>query len=458
MKGWGLIVGALVAVTVFCGFGPEQAHSQERKAAHRNITARDFMKTFGVNVHFNDNNYKNTQAIADALNILGFSRVRATCWTPAEAAAWKDLAGKTSVYFPAGLKADVLVTGYLNSPNITLAVQQALIPQIAGMVETLEGPNEINNVYVGNGTHGPNDTSDQTARFAANDIAWAKALFAWKQHTPALAKAKLLAPCIAGGDPKDYAALPNVSPYVDFGNVHFYAGSGRQPSGFGGGNFAAIYGWCQAAATPGKHLAVTECGQNTASKPGQGGCDAATQAKYVLNQVFDAVAMGAYRVYFYQLMDDTLDGDPTGIGGAESHFGLFDYRWGVKPAAQALANVKNLLADKTADFRPKVPSYRVSGVTNAGAAGSDLCISKSDGSAFIVVWSEPQLWDPKANAAVTPPANKVTVDFGGDYSYKVYDPLAGLSAVTAGRGRRVGVNVPGSPIMIQIMPTATRPH
>lgn len=441
---------ALIFTAALWIAGQQPSHAQTSGAAGRNIKARDFMNTFGVNVHFHENNYKNTQAIADALNVLGFSRVRGTCGTAADVSAWKDLAAKSAPYFPTGLKADILVTGYLNAPDITLAGQQALIPQITGLIESIEGPNEINNYYVGRGTHGPSDLSDWTTRFADNSLAWARALSVWKRRTPALSRVKLLAPSIASGDPKDYSSLPNVAPDVDVGNMHFYAGNGRQPSGFGGGNFAAIYGWSQAATTPGKSLAVTECGQTTAPKPGQGGCDGPTQAKYVLNQMFDAAARGAYRVYFYQLMDDTSDGDPTGNGGAEAHFGLFDFRWGVKPAAQALANVKNLLADRSADFRPRVPAYSVSGVTNAGAAGDNLSISKSDGSTIIAVWNEPPIWDPKANAPLTPPADKVTVDFGGDFSYKVYDPLLGVNAIASDRGRRVSVNVQGSPILIHI--------
>ena len=118
----------------------------------------------------------------------------------------------------------------------------------------------------------------------------------------------------------------------------------------------------------------------------------------------------------------------------------------------ALANIKNLLADQSIPFTAKVPAYRVTGVTNAGMAGSSLSISKSDGSTFIVVWNEPQIWDQAANAAVIPPADPVTVAFGADYAYKVYDPLAGLSAVAAGNGSHVTINVVGSPLMIQIRP------
>ena len=413
------------------------------------------MNTFGVNVHFNENNYKNTQAIADALNIIGWKRIRGSCINAAEVAAWKELSVKSLPYFSGGLKADVLLIGYLNAPDVTLESQRVPVSQIADIVESIEGPNEINNYVTGNGTHAPADLSDQTTRFAANSQAWAKAVYDWKKSIPALSHARLVAPSIASGDPDDYSKLPNISQHVDMGNIHFYAGNGRQPSNFGGGNFSAIHNWYQAAATPNKSLVVTEWGQTTASKIGQGGCDDATQAKYILNQMFDATAMGVYRAYLYQLMDDTSDGDPTGNGGAESHFGIFDYQWRVKPAAQALANLKNLLADTSTHFKTKIPAYRVTGIKDASAAGSSLSISKSDGSTFLVVWNEPQIWDPKTNCSVTPAANKVTVSFGGGYSYKVYDPLVGTNALAAGRGSQVDVFLSGSPLMIQIVPTTS---
>ena len=410
------------------------------------------MDTFGVNVHFGENAYRNTQAIADALNIIGFSRVRMKCTNAADVAAAKDLAAKTKLYFPAGLKADVLVTGYLNARDVDFAGQQKIIPQMAGMIETIEGPNEINNYAVGGGTHGPFSPADQTKNFAANYAAWAKAIFDWKQKTPALSFVTLLAPTIASGDPADYARLPDVSPDVDLGNFHFYAGAGRQPSGFGGGNFSALCDWYRAAAAPARPAAVSEWGQTTAGRPGQGGCDNAAQAKYVLNQLFDIAAKGIRRAYLYQIMDDTPDGDPSGKEGSEAHFGIFDFQWHPKPAALALANVKNLLSDTSRRFTPKVPNCRVSGVDHAGAAGDCVSISKSDGSTFLVVWNEPQIWSAEANAAVTPPPDRVTVDFGGRYSYKVYDPLLGVGAIAAGSGSGAALTLTGSPLMVQIIP------
>ena len=241
------------------------------------------------------------------------------------------------------------------------------------------------------------------------------------------------------------------SPYVSAGTLHFYAGGGCQPSNFGGGDFPAIFDWYKAVVSPSRPIVVSEWGQTTAFLPGQEGCDSATQAKYILNQMCDLTAKGAYRSYLYQLMDDTADSDPTGTEGTEAHFGIFDCQWHPKPVALAVATLKTLLADKSTAFVPRVPRYRVSGVTNAGNAGSSLSVSKSDGSTFIVVWNEPQIWDPDTNAPVTPPADPVTVSFGSRYAYRVYDPLAGPTAISSGRSVSVTVNVTGSPILVQVM-------
>jgi len=391
-----LAAAALLWPPVFCGAAPTSP--PQNTDANKNIKAKDFMDTFGVNIHFGQNNYRNLQAVADALGSIGFSRVRCDCKNASDVANWNALAAKTKSYFPDGLKADVLVTGYLNAPNVTLTSQERIIPQIAPLLESIEGPNEINNYFVGHGTHGPLDVSDQTQNYAANSLAWAKALWAWKSNSKPLADVLLFAPTIASGLPEEYAKLPDISAYVSAGSIHFYAGNARPPSNFGGGNFSALCDWYHTAATPARPLALTECGQTTASGPGQGGCGEAAQAKYILNQMCDSIAKGVHRAYLYQLMDDTPDGDPTGSGGAESHFGLFDYRWRAKPAALALANVRALLRDGTTRFTPAVPAYSITGLTHAGSAGSSFSVSKSDGSTFIIVWNEPQIWDQTANA------------------------------------------------------------
>lgn len=426
------------------------AHAQGSVTTDRNIRAQDFRDTFGANIHLGDNAYADTQALVDALSLIGFARVRVGCADDTEVAAWKEIARKAAPHFPAGLKGDVIVLGYLNAPDVTFVSQQTAIAKIPELIETLEGPNEINLYAVGNGAHGPFDFTDQTTHFPENYVAWAKAMADWKAATPSLSRAKLIAPTIASGDPADYARLSDVSPYVFAGNLHFYAGDGRQPSNFGGGNFVPITDWYRAAATPNKPVVVSEWGQTTAGKSGQQGCDEATQAKYILNQMFDIAAKGIYRAYLYQLMDDTADGDPKGTVGTEAHFGIFNWQWQPKPAARALAVVKTLLTEKTTRFRVAVPRYSVHGVQDAGAAGSSLSISKRDGSTLIVVWNEPQIWDPEKNVPVSPTPNSVKVSFGRKYAYRVFDPLHGTKPIAVGQAMQISVTLTGSPLMIEV--------
>ena len=114
--------------------------------------------------------------------------------------------------------------------------------------------------------------------------------------------------------------------------------------------------------------------------------------------------------------------------------------------------MKNLLADKTSNFTAQPPQYTVSGITDAGAAGSDISISKSDGSTYIVVWNEPKIWDASTNTAVIPANDAVTVSFGGNYTYQVFDPISGMASIASGAGRQAIVTLKGSPIMIRVTP------
>ncbi len=117
-----------------------------------------------------------------------------------------------------------------------------------------------------------------------------------------------------------------------------------------------------------------------------------------------------------------------------------------------MANLKSLLADTTTDFTPNVPNYKIAGMEQSGASGSSLTISKSDGSTFIVVWNEPPIWDKDKNETIVPPDDKVTIDFGGSYTYTIYDPLVGTNPLASDRATSVVVNLKGSPLLIKVTP------
>ena len=377
----------------------------------------------------------------------------------------------------AGLAAPVprvtaLVTAYLNDLGTNWDRQQAALLAFAGtgMLRAIEGPNEINNVQTGGGSHGPGDTVDRTGPglYPANARAWAEAIGAFRaRHGQALAGVRLVAPSIASGRQADYAALPNLAGLVDAGNVHFYAGRGRQP-GFsiagasGAGTFENILAWARAAQLPGGPMWLTEAGASTSGNYAR---DGVSQAKYIANQFFDFFATGGQRLFFYQLLDGS--GAP---GEIEGNFGLFRHDGTPKPAAVLLGHLKHLLSldlyddpRNASDVQPFVPAYdaRALAVSGIGATSwrlppQTLVLHKSDGSTMIAVWNEPVIDDGQGRS-LAPTLETVTLDFGSVQTFSVHDLMAAAPLTgTTPRGtpfdtaRSVALAMRGYPMLVEL--------
>ena len=361
-----------------------------------------------------------------------------------------------------------LVTAYLNEKT-TWDEQQPQLLAFAksGMLRAIEGPNEINN-RVGMGAHGPNERVDRTgvSEYASNYLVWAKTIDAFvKSNSSTFRNVLVVAPSIASGRIWDYSRLPDVSAFVDAGNMHFYAGGGRQPSYSMGGNpvvgyFDNLRRWAKAAQAPDKPIWLTECGATTSGNYAR---DGVSQAKYIANQIFDYFVSGGQRMFIYQLIDGNGH-----AGDIEGNFGLFYHDQTPKPAAIMLARLQHILSlgkyddpRNLTDTGRFVPGYNtqalvVTGLTNVGQAGPGyLVMPKSDGSTIIALWNEPVIDDGKGQS-VTPPDNRVTVDFGSAQTYIVHDLLASeLSANATERhtDRMAAINLRGYPILIELLPS-----
>ena len=434
------------------------------------VYAREHLDSWGVNAGSNELN--DVGVLADNLNEIGVRRIRTELeFNGIE--QWQAVEAKLNDghYAHPKLKINNLILAYNNAPGITWDSQQPhlLAAAATGLLTSIEGPNEMNNTYVGNGSHGVNDTADATADWAGprgNVFAWADAIHAWKaglagDDAKHMANVEVLAPTIASGESSDYAMLPDLTDVVDYGNIHYYAGSGLQPSlSFGVDNpgvgyFANLYSWCRAGMTPTKPLVMTEYGATTT--PGADYSEYG-QAAYILNQLHEAAGIGAKRQYIYTLYDPG-----TGTAqGAEGNFGIFHSDASEKPAALALSNLKHLLslnnnydaaanAGDTACFAPgyDATSLTVSGIGGDGFASrvSDAVVyAKSDGSTLISVTNEAPVTDGAGNT-VAPSVVTATVHFGSAQSWHRYDILGAspLDAVDAGSGDTVDVPLAGYP-------------
>ena len=372
-------------------------------------------------------------------------------------------------------KVTALVSAYLNDPATTWAIQQSDILAFAktGMLRAIEGPNEMNNRAAGNGSHGPGDLVDETGilYFPGNVRAWATAIHDFHEtNASALAGVAVVAPSIASGLRLQYARLPDLSGLVDAGNIHFYAGGGRQPSyslidpspliGY----FSNILTWARSAELPSGPIWLTETGATTS---GIYAPDGLSQAKYIANQMLDYFADGGKRLFLYQLID------ASGISGdVEGNFGLFHHDGSPKPAAIMLSRLKDLLslgryddprnladvASVTADHQPS--PIKVSGTGDAALAGVHaLVLAKSDGSSLLAVWSEPLVDDGKGND-VDPEGQTVNIDLGSVQSFSLHD-LLNLDAKGGARmqegpvlsARTLELTVRGYPMLVELHPT-----
>ena len=128
-----------------------------------------------------------------------------------------------------------LVNAYMHDHLTTWALQQDALLAFArtGMLHAIEGPNEINGRIAGViGTHGPDDTIDRSGPddFAANYLEWSQALGRLKRgNSQILEGVSTVAPSLVISPPATFKKLADVSSFVDAGNLHYYAGGGRQP-------------------------------------------------------------------------------------------------------------------------------------------------------------------------------------------------------------------------------------
>ena len=366
-----------------------------------------------------------------------------------------------------------LVSAYLNDLATTWLSQREALLDVAGtgMLRAIEGPNEMNNRIAGNGAHGPDDSADRTdaSRYPANYLAWARAMHDFKQSNAApLRGVSVVAPSIASGLPADYARLPNVSGLVAAGNVHFYAGGGRQPDfsippNPAVGSFDNILAWARSAEVPSGTVWLTETGASTSGNYAR---DGVSQAKYIANQMFDYFAAGGRRMFLYNLLDSSDASDD-----AEANFGLFHHNGSPKPAALMLEALKDLLSlsrydepRNATDTAPFQPGFDAKDLTvswpgaPAGLAPHVLIMAKSDRSSIIAVYDESAIDDGNGHS-LAPPATQVTLDFGSMQTFSVHDllgrtPLMGTTP-DGGRFSRADtltLETRGYPLLVELKP------
>ncbi len=389
------------------------------------VRINDIIRSFGIDTHidYTDGKYSDVGEVVKALDYLGLDTVRDHAPNSAS-----DPNGQTHLGDAAKAGVQFVFSAQREVDPATVVQRLHDFAQAhPGSVVGIEGPNEVNNWPVS--YHG---LSGQAAA-----VAYQKDLSAAVNADPLL---------------KDIPVFSftgyTVASASDYTTIHTYAKDGDQP-----------YSWLsresgvQRAADPGKPLAITETGYHTSltadTNGGWEGVSEATQAKLLLNTLMDGAALGSKNTFIYELLD--AYSDPQGTN-QEKHFGLFHLDYSAKPAATAIHNLTEILADdgaQKASFSAGALNYSIDGLPSSARS---LLTEKSDGSYQIILWNEPDIWNQSTDTAIQAANTAVKVNLGAAFgSVKVFDPLTGTTAIKSlSNVSSLTVNVVDHPVIIDI--------
>ena len=398
--------------------------------------AQNFTDSLGVNIHLNYGNtgYANKSEVLKALDYLNIDEVRSI--PPPD---W--LLPDFEPLLKAGIEFNFLYPDYsVNELTATLNMIAKVDSLYPGSVSAIEGLNEAN-------TWPGNFNGD---RSIGAQVAFQKRMFDAIQAHPTLNDVPVYNLTLGGASPEFTRSLGDMSGSADYANAHVYFGNASPPQD----TLDYIEPWIWVN-SPGQPRVITETGYITIPN-NSAYVDETTQAKYTLDLLMDVAAAGISKTYLYELLDQT--NNPSG-SDVESHYGLFRYDYSPKPAATAIHNLSEILADTGANagtFPVAGLAYTVSGLPDSGNA---MQFAKSDGSYVVAVWAEPRIWDPAGRKAIAAPEASVEVRFNTAYdTVKLYDPLAQSTPIRTLNGvDRVTFGVTDRPLLIEVSPNAAKP-
>ncbi len=395
------------------------------------MRASDFIESIGVNAHIDQagSTYAKSDVIGQ-MRYLGIDNMRVL--------APYDQAGTLSTYTSLGqrgIKFDV-VPFVNHGAAINLASDMSMIDSIAPYVRTVEGPNEINTDPLAN-------YNGQSGVNAA--IALQKDLYTAVHSDARLSGVSVLGFSLSVGG--SVTGFGDISQFADYGNVHGYAGQGVPPY------YMLDYARTSITTVTGKPVMMTETGNYT-DFDGNSGVTQDVQAKWIMDTLLENASKGIAKTYIYQLEDNGFD---TGAPYSENHYGMFTNDGTAKQSAVDVHNMTTILADtgsNAATFAPTALNYTVSGVTTDNTFSS--AFAKLNGSYDVALWYEPQFYNAATGQASGVAAQNATVALGGTYNVKVFDPVAGTTAIATYQNvNSVNVALGTDPLIIEVSPVGS---
>ena len=343
--------------------------------------------SFGLNVHMAYGEFSNFGQILPLVKKLGVHRIR-------EGASIvlgnNYVISSLQTFAQNGIKVDLLSDQGETVQNLN-NIYSALGP---GVIEAIEGPNEIDNVYF---SHVSNwQAVDQ---FQQSQVIWpfAKAHAGIQAYGPSTAFSS-------------YASLGDLSAYEDFGVDHVYeAGFPPETTGWGGAGYCGeIYATikfniCNAKqASIAKPIIASEFGyQINTLQPNS--VDELAQGTFDLRQILMQNILGVPRSYIYSLLD---------TGGQT--YGLVRPDGTLRPSYTEIANFMALVSGDSADGSGQcvVPATAVSTQSTVQQIG----VCRQNGEYDLVLWRPVATWDTNAITDSTIIPITATINFTNGFS------------------------------------------
>jgi hypothetical protein len=373
------------------------------------IPLKTFQDSLGINTHmsYTDGLYSHPEQVLADLRYIGIHNIREGVLV--RGGDIPDRQGLDAQEYLAnnGIQFNFLTSGNASFDSFTAPALIYFAGAHPGAIISIEGPNEINNwPILGPGTNEENASAFQST------------LYQFVHKTESLSSIPVL--YFTGGE---QASASSLTGQADQLNAHPYAQAGQQPYTWLSSTYSSSF-----SGTDFDLKAMTETGYSTAEKSNYNGVDETTQASLILNNIFDAALVGSTHTYLYQL----LEAYPNYVSNADTGYGIFHYTdGGPTLAAIALHNLSVSIPKDDASA-PRSVSGIIAGLSPT--TGKVLALTASDGSIYIALWDEQNIWDPNTQTSISPASASVSVSIPGSWKVSRYDPESDQSASVLSSG------------------------
>ena len=335
-----------------------------------------------------------------------------------------------------GIKANLLVDPTKQQLETIEPADIRHIAEKAGpALESIEGPNERD---INGG-----------ANWAAETRAYQKDLYRTAKSVSRTKNVPVLAPSLAHA--RNAATLGNLGDFLDYGNMHPYAGglspAYRYQDGYSPLDHYNIFNTRKVSGTA--RLTATEAGYHNAlrdTSSGQPGVSERAAARYMPRMYLEHFNRGIKRTYAYELIDSKPNPKRD---DREKNFGLLRNDGSHKPAYTSLKNLIHLLEDPGPAFKTKSLDYSLTGETSRVHR---TLLQKRDGSFYLVLWQERPSYDQGAKKDIAVPTQRVRLNLNQPVSRTVtYLPNVSTSPKRRYVApKRLTLNVPDHPLVVKI--------